>query len=495
MAVTKKKSPNFSLIGFNTRKMLFFLGLFLVSYIFYNSVLSNQFKADVSNDTGSQNLRTYSVTIKIEKDGSLIVNDKAVKDRVDLVENEVRLKILDNSGVEYDKVRVALISPKNNAKDIVPQVVAQHGVGDNSTSVKNSNTVQYEINNVSSYGTVTIVAKLPPSTVSPGVVAKLQAEAQKTKYSFWLWVATIFPIITLVLMVMILVYKQRRQKIDLPKTATTQPPMAIPPSVVGALFNQKVGPREIAATLLDLAQRGDIVIIDGEAGFSFGKGRFDQRLLAFEKILLSKIFKENLSSNRQDLEKRLNDHFYSKKMSMVTSGIYALATRLGYFKIDPQKSLLKYRLVGIFCFLVATAGFVLSLVKFTEPPFAIFLWVGMMISALIISVIAGHIPIRTIIGQEVLSNWLAFRKFLSDPDPFPYSEGNQDIFQKYLPYAIVLDCESAWARRFEDHNFIIPEWFYTEKIGLGLEDFCLSLFPIISYVGRSLAAIREPGFE
>lgn len=495
MAVPKKKSPSFRLIGFNTRKMLFFLGLFLVSYIFYNSIFANRFKADVANDTGSQNLRTYSTTIKIEQDGSLTVNDKAVKEKVDIVENEVRLKILDNSGVEYDKVRVVLISPKNNAKDIVPQIVAQHGVGEGTTSIKNSSTIQYDINDVSSRGTVTIVAKLPAGTVTPGIVAKLQAEAQKTKYSFWLWMAIIFPIFTLILMIMFLVYQQKRQKIDQPKTETTQPPMAIPPSVVGALFNQKVGPREIAATLLDLAQRGDIVIIDGESGFSFGKGRFDQRLLAFEKILLSKIFKENLSSNRQDLEKRLNDHFYSKKMSMVTSGIYALATRLGYFKVDPQKSLLKYRLIGILCFLVAAAGFVLSLVKFTEPPFAIFLWVGMMISALIISVVAGHLPIRTIIGQEVLSNWLAFRKFLSDPNPFPYSESNQDIFQKYLPYAIVLDCESAWAKRFEDHNFIIPEWYYTEKVGLGLEDFCLSLFPIISYVGRSLAAIREPGFE
>ncbi len=475
--------------------MLFFLGLFLVSYSLYSSTLSNNFKADLSNSLENNNSKIYSTTIKIEENGNLIVNDKTVKDKVDIVENEVRLKILDNSGVGYDKVRVLLISPKNNSKDIVPQIVAEHGAGEGTTSIKNSNTIQYDINNVSAHATVTVVAKLPSGTVTPNLITKLQAEAQKTKYSFWLWSAIILPTITLILMIIFLVYQQKRQKVDQPKTETTQPPMAIPPSVVGALFNQKVGPREIASTLLDLAQRGDIVIIDGENGFSFGKGRFDQRLLAFEKILLSKIFKENLSSNRQDIEKRLNDHFYSKKMSMVTSGIYALATRLGYFKIDPQKSLLKYRLIGILCFLIAVAGFVLSLVKFTEPPFAIFLWVGMMISALIISLVAGHLPIRTIIGQEVLSNWLAFRRYLSDPTPFPFSENNQDVFQKYLPYAIVLDCESAWARRFENHNFIIPEWFFTEKTGLGLEDFCLSLFPIISYVGRSLAAIREPGFE
>jgi hypothetical protein len=58
-----------------------------------------------------------------------------------------------------------------------------------------------------------------------------------------------------------------------------------------------------------------------------------------------------------------------------------------------------------------------------------------------------------------------------------------------------MNCEAAWAKRFSKHNFMVPDWFLTDKIGLGLEDFCLSLFPIISYVGRSFAALKEPGFE
>jgi len=235
--------------------------------------------------------------------------------------------------------------------------------------------------------------------------------------------------------------------------------------------------------------------MDQERDFAFVKGRFDTRLLGFEKILLSKIFRSNMKSDLQLIQQRIDNHLYSKKISMVSAGIYALATRLGYFKVNPQKYHAKYRFIGIFLFIIAVIGFVLNLFVYIQEEYLVFFWVGMMISSIIIAYTAGNLPIRTAIGQEILSNWLAFRRFLTNPSPYPYSAKNQLIFQKYLPYAIVMNCEITWATRFSEHNFVMPEWFMTEKGSLGMEDFCLSLFPIVSYVSKSLAAIREPGFE
>jgi hypothetical protein len=42
---------------------------------------------------------------------------------------------------------------------------------------------------------------------------------------------------------------------------------------------------------------------------------------------------------------------------------------------------------------------------------------------------------------------------------------------------------------------MVPDWFITDKQSLGLQDFCLSLYPIVGYVGQNLAAIREPGYK
>lgn len=435
------------------------------------------------------------IAVNITDNGSVLIDGKSSGQTIDFSQNELRLAIVDQPDSYLDSATITLTLPKDVANDTTIDFLAIHGVGSTDKFVQDSKTIVYQAADVSPYATLTIIAKLPPGTVSPSVLSRARTYVLELKANVWLVVATALPLLSLLVMIFFLVYQKKRQQIDVPDTATDVPPMAIPPAMVGALANQKVGPREIAATLIDLAERGDIIILDRERGFAFGKGRLDARLLPFEKILLSKIFKDNISSDRAEIDRRVNNHFYSRKMSAFSAGVYTLTTRLGYFKSNPQKSLAKYRLVGIFFFLLALAGFFSSLLWFTNPPYAVFLWVGMMVASLVISTTAGNLPIRTIIGQEVLSNWLAFKKFLQSPEQYPFSEKNQEIFQKYLPYAIVLNCESAWAKRFEGHNFTMPPWFESEQSGLGLEDFCLSLFPIVSYVGRSLASIREPGIE
>jgi hypothetical protein len=117
----------------------------------------------------------------------------------------------------------------------------------------------------------------------------------------------------------------------------------------------------------------------------------------------------------------------------------------------------------------------------------------MILTSVVIFALADYIPSRTDAGRAEAANWLAFKKYLSNPEPIEFEEQNYDLFNRYLPFAIVLECEVAWAQRFAKHNFILPEWFITEKRGVGLEDFCLLLFPIVSYVGRNPDTLRRPG--
>ena len=489
------KSKRFVAVGFYQRKLLFFGIIVFLSIFGFKYVKNSSFKADEFSDPLISANSEQNIAVEILSDGKLKIDGQDSQQRVDLVNNELRLPIVDNPGRYFDRVIITLTLPDTVKGEVKPDILAVHGVGETSSHFNDSNTIIYEASEVSATAIITVIASLPPGSIKPEAGTAIWTGLSSIKAKAWIVTGIALPVLTLFVMLLFLVYQYKRQKVDMPDKETAQPPMALPPSVVGALINQKVGSREIAATLIDLAQRGDIIILDRERGFAFGKGKFDQRLLTFEKLLLSKIFSEHLSADRKEIERRINNHLYSKKMSLVTAGIYALATRLGYFKADPQKSLAKYRLIGIFFFLLALAGFVASLVQFKDPQYIVFFWVGMMVASLVISFTASRLPIRTMIGQEVLSNWYAFKKYLVNPEEFPYSEYNQEIFQKYLPYAIVMNCESAWARRFAKHNFIVPEWFLSEKDGLGLEDFCLSLFPIVSYVGRSLSAIREPGFE
>lgn len=485
------------MFGFYKRKFVFFLIVFAFVFFGIDIFRSNSFSADMNAKEAIANTNNKEINIVILDDGSVTVDGKEIKEKVDLIKDydELRLPILDNNGEYFSNVKAVLSLPQSVAENTKHEFLGIHGVGDSSSKVSGTDQIIYQAGGVSAQATLTVVAQMPKGTVNPPLARKILTLLEQVRGSYWFIIAALLPLLTFLFMLALLSTELKQQKIDMPDKEIPVPPMAIPPAIVGALCSQKVGPREIAATLIDLALRGDIVIVDRERGFEFGKNRFDKRLLGFEKVLLSKIFNKNISSDQLEIEQRINNHLYSKKISIVSSGIYTLATRLGYFKVNPQALHAKYRFIGIAAFFVALGGFVSSLVWFTDPAYIVFFWIGMMVSALIISMIASRMPVRTIIGQEVLSNWLAFKKYLSNPELIPFSENNQEIFQKYLPYALVLECEAAWANRFSKHNFITPDWFLTEKAGLGLEDFCLSLFPIVSYVGRSLAALKEPGFE
>jgi len=468
--------------------------------VFAGAWLANisAYKADVkSYDPGVQS-GNLTVQVVIDKKGAIIVGGKKIADHVGVLgdkREEIRFPIIENPGRYFSEITINVTLPKPVARNVEYQLVTSHGVGKTDAYLSNSETVVFKIYDVEPTALITPVIVMPKGTVTFPLFSEIANFIFSIRADAWVISGLAMPLITLFFMLLFIGYQMRRQKIDQPDEATPAPPMAIPPAVVGAIMHQKIGSREIAATLIDLAIRKDIYIIDRDRDFAFIKNKYDRRLLAFEKILLSKIFKTNLISSKKEVEHRINNHLYSRKMSLVTSGIYTLATRLGYFRMNPRLVHLKYQMIGLSLFFGGLAGFLLSLRYYSGPAYVSFMWVGMMVSALVISIIAKNIPIRTILGQEAVSNWLAFKKYLASKEKIEFSYENLELFQKYLPYAIVLECETAWAKRFSEQNFAVPDWFMTDKTGLGLPDFCLSLFPIVSYVGRSLASIQEPSYR
>jgi len=474
---------------------LFFLVFFGVSFFAFNTVTS--FKADTPiSQTNIVYTPEYTSNIVINKDGTIIIDGQKMAQKIDLLadSDELRLPVIDKPATDIDLATFIVTLPKANAGEVTHEILGIHGVGEINSFVQDENTIIYQARNVSTYATVSIVAKLPKGTIAPSFSYWILSNIPNLG-SIWLVLGLVLPIATFILMMLFILLRLQSQKVQAPKDETDALPMAIPPGVVGVLFHQKVGAREIAATLIDLACRGDILILDRSRGFGFAKNHLDKRLIGYEKILLSKIFKHNLVSDKEEIDRRINAHLYSKKISVLSLGISNLATRLGYFKTNPQTIYLRYKVIGSIVCVLGLAGFFFSLSQYANTSYLAFLWLGMVISTLVVSCMVQKIPVRTSLGQDNYNNWLAFKKYLESDKKIPYSPDNQEIFQRYLPYAIVLECEIKWAKRFSEHNFIMPDWFVSDKEGLGLEDFCLSLFPIVSYVSRSFAAIREPGFR
>ncbi|MEI8143790.1 MAG: DUF2207 domain-containing protein [Candidatus Berkelbacteria bacterium] len=483
-------------VGFYWRKF----AVFTVVAIFVVLGISqiNYFRADsvettlVSDSTSAS--VSGKVSIDITSNGEAKVDGKTIYVKAVGGVDELRLPVISKPGTYIDSYIVTVNLPSDVAYDTKTEIYGVHGVDQTDLYVRDSKTIVYTATGIGPDGDFSIVAGLPRGTIHYPIARQFYYLLLNIAPGYWLALAIILPLITMLLMLDFMYRQYGVNKVDYPTFQTNAPPMALPPAIVGALFNQKVTSREIAATVVDLAIRGNIYVIDRERDFGFAKNKEDHRLLGYEKILMSKLFNKNIFSGSAEIEKRINNHLYSKKISLVSASIYAIATSLGYFKSNPQTLNLRYRLVGSCFFLVGLAGFVSTLLWFREPPYAIYFWIGMMVSALVIAFGAARISMRTEVGLASLTDWLAFKNYLSDSAKIEYTPDIYEMFLKYLPYAMVLDCEVAWAKRFSEHNFVIPDWFITDKGG-GLQDFCLSLFPLVSYIGQSFAALREPGFD
>lgn len=503
LAATRRDIYKRTTVGVYWRKLIFMGGLFAL--VFFGLTSVQYFKADtISNDLGSSgtggnsDLSVKIVDMKINLNGTIYIDGKKSKDRVVPVGDveEIRIPVIDNIDYYLKSVTINVELPKEIAYSVGHEQILMHSVGSPMTyRVVDKSHVVFVATDIAPMATITPVITMPKGTINPPLIVKILNYLQEFKGSVWVAVGVSLPTLSLIFMFFLLSFQMKRQRVVVPANELTAPPLALPPALVGALYHQNVRAREIAATLIDLALRKNIYIMDRERDFAFVKNRFDSRLLSFEKILLSKIFKDNIFSNREEIERRINNHLYSRKISLVSAGIYGLASRLGYFKVDPQKSHLKYWVVGVFGFFVGVAGFVVTLRLLPDPAYLSFFWLGMAASCIVIMIVARRIPIRTELGQQALGDWLAFRNFLSSSEKIPFSFSGQETFQKYLAYSIVLDCEVSWARRFSEHDFEVPQWYMTSESGMGLQEFCLSLYPIVSYVGRSMAAIREPGFK
>lgn len=480
------------------RKLVVFALVFLFIFGVWKFFFSREYFADQPlPGSGASYITTSEVTLEVRPNGGVYKDGQKIAAKISPQKDfdELRLVVFDQNGYYLDNLTVNLRLPADVANDTKAEILAIHGVESSNASEVDVSTIAYHAISVDPRATITIVAQLPKGVISLPFYDQVIYLLSTFGSSVWLTLAIVIPILTFIYLILFILLARKAQKIVQPDRAISALPMALPPAVVGVLVNQRVGPREIAATLIDLSLRGYIYIIDRDRGFSFGKRNFSGQLLSFEKILLSKIFRQSITSTEEEIDKRFVNHLYSRKMSLFTNGVYILATRLGYFRENPVRMHRRYQFIGSLLFFFALACFFLTFKYFPTLPYAAFLWVGMMVAALVIVFVGSSIPIRTLLGQQALSNWLAFKKYLSDPEPLPYDQKNYQKFAEYLPYAIIFHSEAMWARRFGGEEFAVPDWFLTEKQGLGLNDFCLALYPIIGYVGQNLAAIREPGFK
>jgi uncharacterized membrane protein len=177
-------------------------------------------------------------------------------------------------------------------------------------------------------------------------------------------------------------------------------------------------------------------------------------------------------------------------VAMTLLNIYDAALAEGYFIQSPNRYFLRFRAFGLISFFFALGGLLFGAFTLHARGFSLFAWVGMIVAALLIIRSTPGMPRRTARGTTTAKQWSAFRNYLSNSQPIEKVESSQ--FFAYLPYAIVLNCEDQWIKRWQKQTLVLPDWYSAEKTLFSADEYGRSLLSVIQFLAQSLVSSRPP---
>lgn len=250
-----------------------------------------------------------------------------------------------------------------------------------------------------------------------------------------------------------------------PVTAWFNPPQdkagrKLTPGETGLLVDENVDMRDIFATIVHLAQRGYLKIVEKKSNdFYFVKQKEydgDPGIAGYEKKLLDGIFfgttkslgvmdivadvATSLMNQKQESmpgEVRIKTLDMATEVSEATDKLYKSMTTAGFFPENPKT--------------VRTTWYVLA---------GIALATGNIFVAIELFIFGRIMPRKTLFGVQQANVGKSLKNFLSSQErQLEFQAKNQMFFEKLLPYAIAFGVEKVWADRFKDIQLHSPDWY------------------------------------
>jgi uncharacterized membrane protein YgcG len=216
-------------------------------------------------------------------------------------------------------------------------------------------------------------------------------------------------------------------------------PPRIPVAEAGLLVDGQVDTRETAATIIDLAVRGALTVqSNGEDDFRVTLVDPDRAAAPHEMVLLTTLFDGEPPGATRDLSERGSLVTAHNKMRDAVRN--QVASR-GWFRKVPSAAT-----AGTFGFGAIAFGIFLA---FSVGVWV--LWILVPLLPILVTVAVIRIKLRrgqrTADGRAVTDQVEGFRTYLAtaEADQLRFEEG-EDIFSKYLPWAIVFELADRWAK-------------------------------------------------
>jgi len=246
------------------------------------------------------------------------------------------------------------------------------------------------------------------------------------------------------------------------------PPDNLNPAELGTLIDEKADMRDIAASIIDLAVRGFLHIkVTKEKAFfgsktdytlelnkSYDETIADPKLTDFEQSLIKGLF----SGADHRVMSTLQNSFYIH-MPNLKKSLYRSLIKRGYFTHSPEDVRKSYQGVGVF---IIVAGVFLAVTSTRNFPLQMPVGWALAISVcgVMLAIAARTMPRKTAKGKDAFLGAKGFEEYLSRAEraEIEYQERN-DIFEKFLPYAMALGIADKWASAFDGIQTAPPSWY------------------------------------
>ncbi|MGO4955988.1 DUF2207 domain-containing protein [Luteococcus sp. Sow4_B9] len=238
----------------------------------------------------------------------------------------------------------------------------------------------------------------------------------------------------------------RRTSRKAPVTVQFTPPAGVRPGEIGTLVDERADTRDVTATLIDLAVRGQIQIEQlGKKEWAFTRTRpaHPDELLPHETKLLQHLFSRGSRVTTRDLK----DKRYAKLFPEARSALYKQVTGgRHWFGSSPQTTRTMWLGVGLAIVLLGFFGFLggMFLLNLAWPGLAL------VVVGLALAIVSPWMPARTADGSAALAQARGFELYLrtAEAEQLKFEEG-EDIFSRYLPWAIMFGVAERWSKLFE----------------------------------------------
>jgi uncharacterized membrane protein YgcG len=227
------------------------------------------------------------------------------------------------------------------------------------------------------------------------------------------------------------------------------PPEHLHPAHMGVLLDERPRTLHVTATIVDLAVRGYLVIEEhGEPGLLRKRDWIlrrrrgpDKGLPRYERLLLEGLFARGEEVTVSELR-----NTFSSRLGQVKEALLKGAVTQKWFAGSPDKVRLRWVVRGI---LLALAGCVLTVGLALWTSWAL-VGIAVILAGLLLMSVARAMPARSAKGTALVRRIRGFRRVIATAETHMSRWAEEEnVFTRYLPYAIVFGLTKKWAKAFE----------------------------------------------